>query len=294
MFSAPLSQVYDTVRDFTTWPTWSPWLIGEPDCEVKQGSDGEGFSWDGEIIGQGEMDIVNEEKEKNINYHLSLLKPWKSLSDVSFTFIEKGGSTEVTWTMNGSVPFYLFFLKPMMTCMIGMDYHRGLLMLKAYVETGAVPSSLDFKDSHFVKGCEYIGIKTVCSFDDLGSRMQADFEKLTDYLSSSDHQISGKAFTIYEDWKMGKAEATYICAFPIEKIPTDLAEGYVSGKREDTDAYTVIHTGPYDYLGNAWSAGMSRSRSGVFEQNGKLKPFEIYETAPDHPEPVTHVHFPKR
>jgi len=52
--------------------------------------------------------------------------------------IDDGDQTKVTWTMNGCVPIFLFFMIGMMKAWIGMDYERGLMMLKELAEKGKV------------------------------------------------------------------------------------------------------------------------------------------------------------
>ncbi len=136
---ADLARVKSVVRDFKQWEPWSPWLSAEPDCPLTYQPDGSAYSWDGAIIGSGQMEVVSE-NEQAIDYKLSFFKPWKSVSDVSFRFAPVGQGTEVTWTMAGSLPFFLFFMKKMMKAWIGADYRRGLSKLKDYIETGAVPS----------------------------------------------------------------------------------------------------------------------------------------------------------
>ena len=56
-----------------------------------------------------------------------------------------------------------------MTTFIGMDYERGLAMLKDYAETGKVPSNLEIKQESDYTGCDYVGIKTDCAISGDGS-----------------------------------------------------------------------------------------------------------------------------
>jgi len=123
---APIDAVFGRVRDFKGWVDWSPWIIAEPNCSLDYEDDGKGYSWDGEIIGSGEMEIKNETAPKVIDYRLTFLKPWKSECTTHFKFAEKDGGTQVHWTMNGSLPWFMFWMKGMMTTFVGMDYDRGL------------------------------------------------------------------------------------------------------------------------------------------------------------------------
>ena len=105
-----LEKVFDIIRDFRQWQPWSPWLIAEPGCQVDYAEDGSSYSWDGQIIGSGEMLVKEEEKPKQIHYQLTFIKPWKSTCPVKFILEEDQGGVKVTWTMEGSLPFFMFFM----------------------------------------------------------------------------------------------------------------------------------------------------------------------------------------
>ncbi len=145
----PIASVFEVVRDFHQWPKWSPWLIADPDCKLEARNDW--YSWEGEICGAGRMDVVGEVENESITYDLQFLKPWKSRADVKITLTRKKEKTEVTWTMDGSLPFFMFWMKKAMACFIGMDYERGLLMLKDLLEKGEVPSRLNFRGQERLK-----------------------------------------------------------------------------------------------------------------------------------------------
>ena len=57
VINAPPEKVFDTVVDFGTWTTWSPWLCAEPEAEVTVSEDpssvGSTYEWTGEIVGAG-------------------------------------------------------------------------------------------------------------------------------------------------------------------------------------------------------------------------------------------------
>ena len=75
-------------------------------------------SWDGKSVGNGEMDIDNDQLNKRIDYTLTFLKPFKAVSPVSFDFESKEGGVEITWIMEGSVPVFLFFMTKMMSAFL--------------------------------------------------------------------------------------------------------------------------------------------------------------------------------
>lgn len=101
-------KAYETIRDFRLWNRWSPWVICEPDCRMNFDDDGRRYEWDGKIIGSGSVEISDEQPRDAIHYRLTFLKPWKSKATFSFLFHPKGDGVRVTWTMDSSLPWFLF------------------------------------------------------------------------------------------------------------------------------------------------------------------------------------------
>ena len=74
--NAPIDKVFKVVSDFHTWTDWSPWLVAEPEAKVNVREDGKHYSWEGDIVGAGEMTIAGEVENKSIDIDLLFLKPW--------------------------------------------------------------------------------------------------------------------------------------------------------------------------------------------------------------------------
>lgn len=137
--------VFKKINDFHHWADWSPWLIADPKAKVNVDPNGKYYNWESPILGSGEMTIIHEEKEQSINCDLHFFKPWKSKAKVTFFLNPKDRGTEVVWTMKSSLPFYLFWMKKQMEVFVGMDYERGLLLLKDLVEYGSPQFKLNFQ-----------------------------------------------------------------------------------------------------------------------------------------------------
>ena len=293
--AAPIEKVYAIVRDFKQWPAWSPWLIAEPDCQVEYAADGKSYSWDGKIVGSGSMKIDEEVEPNGINYTLTFLKPWKSTSQVKFLFTQEGQETTATWTMDGSLPIFMFWMKKMMVAMVGMDYQRGLKMLKPYIESGSNPSKLSFPGETQQAACNYIGITSETHMKGIGPCMTQNFTKLKNWLCENKIEPAGAPFSITHRFDMASQTTSCTAAIPVEKLPSPAPEGFICAERPGTSTFAIQHTGPYEHLGNAWSAGMFRARNKVFAQNKQIDCFEVYENNPEETpaeELLTTVHFP--
>ena len=277
---ASADKVYSVVADYSHWHKWSPWLILEPEAKVNVKAGGKEFTWEGKRTGSGEMKVLSENPHQRINMQVTFLKPWKSTSSVWFELKPKGESTELTWYMEGSLPFFMFWMKKMMTAYIGMDYQRGLGMLKDYIETGEVPSKLEFKGISDFAGCTYVGIHTTCTMDTVGPKMAEDFNKMQSWVKENSQLLSGARFSIYHKWDMVKNVVDYTSAYPVKEIPATIPSGFVSGGIQPTKVNVVVHKGPYIHLGNAWSAQYNMHQSKVFKASKKIHPFETYVSMP--------------
>ena len=232
---APVDKVYAIVRDFKQWPTWSPWLIMEPECVPDYSEHGRSYSWDGKIVGAGEMGIVSEQEGRSIDYRLVFLKPWKSVASVRFEFESKDGGTQAIWSMEGSLPFFMFFMKNMMAAFVGMDYERGLKMLEDYAETGSVPSKLEFVGRETIKGFQYVGSKSGCSTDEIADAMEKAMGKVKAYMKEAGIEPAGKPFSIYHKFDPVKRIAIFTAGYPIASIPGNLPSDITFGRQNDCE-----------------------------------------------------------
>lgn len=280
------AEVYPVISDFHHWLKWSPWLITEPDAKINMREDGKYYEWDGKVVGSGNMTVISERINESVEYDLTFLKPFKTKSKVGFKLVPDKEGTRVHWTMENKLPFFMFWMRKMMEIYIGMDYDRGLLMLKDYIEEGFVNSQLTIKGIQNYKGCNYIGIKTSCSLDSIGDAMKSDYERLMGYVMEYHKDlVSGDAFSIYHKWNPVKNHVEYTAAVPLSKIPEGLLEGMITGTVPATKVFAIHHKGPYKFAGNAWSAIYARQRGKIFKSNKRIDPMEVYLNSPkDTPE----------
>ncbi len=213
--AASAEKVKSIVSDFNHWRYWSPWLILEPECKVTVSKEGKMQEWEGRRIGSGIIEVIAE-SESIVNYNLTFLKPWKSKAKTEF-IIEKidEQNTKLSWTMDGSLPFFMFWMKTMMERMIGMDYDRGLLMLKEYIEKGSVDVKLEFLGESEYAGCSFVGIKNQCTIDNIGDMMEADFKKLMEFAKGNSEVLTQEFFSIYPSFSCSGNPHSSTMAIPI-------------------------------------------------------------------------------
>ncbi len=277
--NAPKEKVKTFLSDFHNWKNWSPWLICEPEAKLDFQADGKYYKWDGKRVGSGEMKVVAE-KDNEIDYDLTFLKPWKSKAKVYFKLNDAAEGTEVSWLMNSSLPFFMFWMKKSMEIYIGMDYDRGLKMLKEELEEGKIHSNLEFVGDHNFDGCNFIGIKTTTPFSNIDKAMEKDFTELNEFIGKNNLEVSGLPFSEYQKFDVVKDKVVYVAGFPVNSEPENLPENFFYGTLAKNKVHTVRHKGKYDHLGNAWSAIMMMERNKEFKKNKKAFPLEVYHNDP--------------
>lgn len=278
--NASPEKVFNIINDFNHWSIWSPWLIMEPEVKVTVADDAKYYEWNGKRVGSGNMTITSEKENESVYYDLIFLKPWKSKAKVSFELKADGKATDVSWTMDSSLPFFMFWMKKMMMAFISMDYDRGLNMLKDYVEDGKVHSKLSFLGENSFEEISYIGIRTMTNKQNMGPQMGSDFDKLEEFLKDQPDLANGKVFSIYHKWDMVKNRVDYSACVQVKSIPSELPEGMISGQIAAGKAYQIEHKGPYAHLGNAWTTLYGMQRGKEFKVNKKVNPFEVYNNKP--------------
>ncbi|EAR10377.1 SRPBCC family protein [Reinekea blandensis] len=258
----PAQEVIDYLSDFRHWPIWSPWLIMEPDCEVTyQGTPGEvgaGYHWSGKLVGEGRMTLASR-SDSELRIPLEFIRPFRSNAQADFHILPLNGRTQVTWTLSAKLPFFLFFLKATMEQSLGMDYERGLRMLKSQLETGSIPSQMTLIGRRSQPSMVYLALRGEAPAAELSSLIPAQFEQLHEYCQQHDIQVTGAPFTLYEYMDMKTSVNSVRNAFPIaERVA--VTEPFICSELDACETYVVSHRGAYPFVGNAWAMAFFAAR----------------------------------
>lgn len=138
--TAAPEKIYPHINDFHNWAAWDPWAKMDPAMRttISGAASGKGavYEWEGNgQVGQGRMEITDSTPSK-ISIQLNFIKPMASQDMATFTLNPKGTSTDVTWAMDGTVPFVgkIFHLFMNMDKMVGSQFEKGLADLKTASE----------------------------------------------------------------------------------------------------------------------------------------------------------------
>ena len=297
LIDADKDRVLSFIKDFNKWNSWSPWTIIEPDCSITvegtPGDEGHMMRWDGSVIGSGINTLVSNNGSE-LTYNLEFWKPWKSKAQTRFILEETNEGTKVTWTMDSSMPFFLFFALNSMKTLISLDYDRGLRMLKEMSEKGTVDADTTVNGIVDLEGFSYVGIQKTAPIEQMGPEMKKDFEKLMHDVIQKRGKSAKNWLSLYPKMDMKNMRMTYIAAVSDEALQgEDLSPEYVRGTVKTGKAFEIKHRGSYDFIGNGWSMGMMHIRAQKLKQGGV--PFELYWNNPKEVSPhelQTSIYFP--
>ncbi len=281
------NEIIDHLSNFQNWPLWSPWIIMEKDCSItysgNMGEIGSGYQWDGKLIGSGGMKL-EQKADSRLAMSLNFIKPFKSEAEVEFKVEPKNDACIVTWVMNSSMPWFLFFMTKMMQQLIGMDYIRGLKMLKSLLETGIVNSELKLQGNKSVPAQKYVALASSATLDQLSEVMADDFGKLKELIDQQKIEPNGVPFTLYESMDMATTHSEIKNCIPVANAE-DLPAPFVLEELPAFEGYSVTHTGEYQFMGNAWAYAMFTARNSKTKVKKKPNGLEIYHSDPMTTEP---------
>lgn len=284
MIDADPQRVYDTVADFGTWTTWSPWLCCEPDAEVtvthNPNSVGSVYKWSGKVVGAGEIEHRELQPGSLIDQQIRFLRPFKSVSRVYFEVKPAGDQSKITWHMQGSLPFFLFWMKSSLETFIGMDYERGLKMLKELIETGRVQATTKIQGIETVGPMRVMGVRAQSRMNECGELMKDAFHKSAEDLQAAGVNLDREVLTVYHATDLKKRTFDFTAGFVVPEDAPPVA-GLSDVRVPSTSAFCVQHEGSYDHLGNAWTAAYKNIEGRKLKANKKIPALEIYRNNPE-------------
>ncbi len=282
--NADPQRVFAVASDFGQWTMWSPWLIAEPETKVtvtpNANAVGAVYAWEGKITGQGEVEHIRLTPDSSIDDELRFIKPFKSIAKCQFQLTPSGHGTRLMWSMDGNMPWFMFWMIPMLKTFIGMDFQRGLNMLKDLIETGTIASRSVVHDVQPIGPVRMAGVIGSCEVTNVGPSMDAAFGQAKDAFLKNGLSTDGLMMSVYTKFKIAPGVFEYIAGYMIpESVDVPAASGLKVWSLPACRAFRVEHIGSYRHLGNPWSIANQLVRHRKLKQS-RVGTFEIYRTTP--------------
>ena len=287
IINASLETVFDKLRDFKSRPEWSPWLIHEPEIRLdySENHDDEGgyYSWDGKHIGAGKLTHVTLQRPTLLQEKIEFIRPFKSVCDISFELKEKDEKkedqwlekTEVTWIMNGKMPFLLRFMIPRTVDMVSKDFDLGLAMLAGKLDPSSPHPKLRFDGKITLEPKACLCKPFSGYIEEMEKAMQTGFIELMDYLQQQKIKITGKPLSVYH--KVNTKKMYFVCDMAIP-VNESVARGDYEMKRIHGGRYfKVTAQGAYRFLELAWYSAYAHISMYKIKLDKSRPALEVYE-----------------
>jgi effector-binding domain-containing protein len=181
--------------------------------------------------------------------------------------------------MRGSLPWFLFFMRRQMEAYIGMDYSRGLKMLKEWIETGEILSRTTIRGVESVDDVRMAGVRKTSPLSRMDTDMQAAFDEAREQLTRHRLPTDGEPMSVYHKFDVVRQIFEYTSGYVIPASVTQVPPGLSTWSLPATKVLMVEHVGSYDHLGNAWSAANQYVR--YHKMKCRAEPYERYKNSPD-------------
>lgn len=138
---APPEKIFPLINDLRAFNRWSPFEKKDPAMKRSysgpESGKGAVYEWDGNSnIGKGRLTIADTSPPSKVRINLDMTDPFDAHNIVEFTLEPQGDSTNVTWAMQGKIPYMAKIVHVVfnMDKMVGDDFEVGLANLKAIAE----------------------------------------------------------------------------------------------------------------------------------------------------------------
>ena len=134
-------KIFPLINDLRRFNTWNPFEKKDPNLKRSytgpENGKGAAYAFEGNgDVGKGTLEILDSAPASKVTMALRMREPFQVDHKVDFSLQAKGESTEVTWAMQGAVPYFakIIHLFIDMDRMVGTEFEAGLASLKAIAE----------------------------------------------------------------------------------------------------------------------------------------------------------------
>jgi len=275
---APNDAVFAAIVDLKSWPSWSPWLMHEPDARLDYSEDyqleGGSYRWDGKRVGAGKLSHVSIKPHSRIEQQIEFTRPFKSVNQVCWKFEDRGNCTLVTWEMSGRMPFLFRFMTRRMEPMIGRDYDLGLALLNGYLNSDASHPAISFDGPRELEDFTYWAIPRNGNLRQLEAARQPDIETL----NAAARGKTGLALTLYHQFD--PLASNYRAEVAIPVTDSTPLSNYTRRPFNGGRYFCMTLGGDHKFLPLAWYALSCHCRMHRFKQDISRPALEIYHDNP--------------
>ncbi len=274
------ARIFPAVASFTDRQVWDPWVTQDSTTEVtihsESGYVGSTYTWDGERLGTGKMEVISVTENQHIESSL-----WfgdvETPSKVEWSFEPVDGGTHVVWSFSQETAWPIERLGMIFgKIFLKQSFELGLSNLKEYIESQPQSASslgdisVETQQAFMAMVADGAGSMETISeeFGRLYGLVYAEVEK-------QGLQVSGPAFSLYTEWDEATGISTYRAGFMVDRAGEDAGE-VKAVEYPEMKVVQAMHTGSYEDFSTSYDLLDQYIRSNDLEITGEA--FEFYVT----------------
>ena len=244
------SQIFPSVASFENREIWDPWVSQDATTKVivdsKPGYVGSTYSWDGEKLGTGKMQVVSVREESYIESSLWFGEVEKP-SLVEWNFTPTDGGTHVVWSFTQETKYPVGRLGMIFgKIFLKQSFEIGLASLKGYLEALPWPESslgpISIENQPAMLAMVSDGAGTM---ETIGEQLGELYGAIYTEIEKQNLQVTGPAFVHYLDYDASTGYSNYRAGFQVTKKGKSIGN-VVWVTYPEMKVVQAIHTGPYE------------------------------------------------
>jgi len=274
-------QIFPKVASFDERWEWDPWVTQDSTADVKlepaSGYVGSTYSWEGDRIGSGRMEVISVRENKYIESKLwfgEVEEP--ALVEWNFEPVE--GGTHVTWTFSQETGYPIGRLGMMFgKVFLKQSFELGLSNLKKWMESLPVPGSalgpinVETMPAMFALVAESAG-----TMETIGEQLGELYGLVFAEAGKQQLEIAGAAFVHYLDFDESTGFSNYRAGIPVDKAGKDAGQVQAVAYPE-MQVVQALHTGPYEEFSASYDQMGAYVEAENIEVSGEA--FEHYQVS---------------
>jgi effector-binding domain-containing protein/uncharacterized protein YndB with AHSA1/START domain len=288
--------IYALTSDFQQWSLWVPWTKETDSTAVftmtgPAAQVGTSWKWDGKVLGNGEMILVEVTPGQLVAYDLAF-DQGKYKSKGKITIEKQGDSSSVSWIDEGDLGYSPMarYMGLFMDKMMGPDFEKGLAKLKT---VAALRNSWPKIEEVVIPAQTVIMVLDSAGPAEFAGVMGRAYGELYNYMQSNKLVQDGNPFATYVRWDSVTMFSVMKICIPVKQAEKGKGRVLVAFFPEQ-NGVKAIYFGAYDKMEPAYRAVAQYIKdAGKMEVGG---PSEIYITGPmtekDTAKWETHIVFP--
>ncbi|WP_319381017.1 hypothetical protein [Thiomicrorhabdus sp.] len=264
----PERQVAELISNLNLWHKWNPWLLHDPQSGSSEES---AHHWNSHFFGKGRI-----ESDKDIQGDsLHFMAEFKGVpSRVEMHWEEQDSETELTWKINGRLPWHQRWKQFKLQNQLKQDLQLGLLLVENQLAES--PETFRIKFGNRVELAEVTGISQhfFGNFDEIGDYASEAFEQLFAKLTVS--QQPQAPLTAFH--KVDLISLTTECEFfiPLHEIEPGQEASHLPGGA----FYRIDYYGAQRHLELVWNQALQHLQATGIRIDRSRPYLEEYLTDP--------------